>query len=63
MVGGFDEETVVGGRLIRGPEGGFLTAEWSGHFGENWNDPVRQQFANFMSSFGFDATHTPWGGG
>lgn len=59
--GGFDEDVVAGGRLIgRGPNGEFLTNEWSGHYGQNWNDVVRQQFSNFMSSFNFDLIHTPW---
>lgn len=62
-IGGFDEDTVVGGQLGRGTEGEFLTNEWSGHFGTNWTDAVRQQFQNFMSGFGFNAVHTPWGGG
>lgn len=38
------------------------TNEWSGHFGMNWTDVVRQQFTDFMSGFGFDTVHTPWGG-
>lgn len=62
QVGGFSEDTVVGGQLTRGPAGEFLTNEWSGHFGMNWTDAARQQFADFMSGFGFNATHTPWGG-
>lgn len=61
-VGGFGEDTVVGGQLSRGQGGEFLTNEWSGHFGVNWTDAVRLQFSEFMSSFGFDAIHTPWGG-
>jgi hypothetical protein len=62
-VGGFDEGTVVGGQLSRVPGGEFLTNEWSGHFGGNWTDAVRQQFMDFMSGFGFDTNHTPWGAG
>ena len=59
-MGGFSEDTVVGGQLIRGPSGEFLTNEWSGHFGENCE--VRQQFMDFMAGFGFDTVQTPWGG-
>ena len=63
QVGGFSEDTVVGGQLIRGPSGEFLTSEQSGHFGGNWTiGAVRQQFIDFMSSFGFNTVHTPWGG-
>jgi hypothetical protein len=49
-VGGFDEGTVVDGQLIRSPGGEFLTNEWSGHFGMNWTDAVRQQFSDCMSA-------------
>lgn len=59
---GMNEDTVVGGELTRGTDGEYLTNELSGHYGENWNDVVRQQFTEFMSSFDFDVVHTPWGG-
>jgi hypothetical protein len=59
---GMNEDTVVGGELIRGPDGEYLTNEESGHYGVSWTDSVRQQFGQFMASFGFTLQHTPWGG-
>jgi len=56
------EETVAGGELMRGPDGEYLTNEESGHYGPNWTDAVRQQFADFMSGFGFHVVHTPGAG-
>jgi hypothetical protein len=49
---GMNEDTGVGGELIRGPGGEYLTNEVSGHYGVNWTDAVRQQFAEFISRFG-----------
>ena len=60
---GADENTVVGGMLSRGPNGEFFTDEMSGHYGINWTDEVRQQFVDFMRSYGFDIQHTMWGAG
>jgi hypothetical protein len=57
-----NEETVVGGELMRGPNGEFLTNEESGHYGINWSEPVRQQLNAFMARFGFHLVHTPWAG-
>jgi RHS repeat-associated protein len=58
---GASEDTVVGGRVTRGPNGEFLTDEWSGHYGINWNDDIRAEFERFMRDYGFDITHRPWG--
>lgn len=43
-------------------EGGFFTNESSGHFGEYWNDAVRQQFMDFMNGNGFSVYHSEWPG-
>ncbi|MEV8322833.1 polymorphic toxin type 43 domain-containing protein [Kitasatospora sp. NPDC056731] len=59
---GADESTVVGGRLSRGPNGEFLTNEWSGHYGHQWTPAIREQFSQFMQGYGLNVVHTPWGG-
>ncbi|WP_256258566.1 polymorphic toxin type 43 domain-containing protein [Saccharopolyspora antimicrobica] len=53
---------VVGGRLSRGPNGEFLTNEWSGHYGHQWTPEIRQKFIEFMGEHGLEVAHTPWGG-
>lgn len=45
---GAAERTVVGGRLRRGPSGGFETSEWSGHYGDQWTPAIRAQYKDFM---------------
>ncbi|MCO6007030.1 polymorphic toxin type 43 domain-containing protein [Actinoallomurus purpureus] len=59
---GADDGSVVGGELVRGPDGTFLTDERSGHYGQQWNDDTRQSFEHFMSDYGFAVDHFPgWG--
>jgi hypothetical protein len=36
--------------------------ENSGHYGDRWTDETRQQFQNFLSTYGIDSTHTEWPG-
>lgn len=59
---GMSEDAIVGGELMRGPSGEYLTNEASGHYGLNWTDTIRQQFSDFMSGYGFNVAHTQWGG-
>lgn len=57
-----DEKVVVGGTFTRGPNGEFLTTENSGHYGQNWTDPVRAQFQTWLSSrVGKPVNHQNWG--
>ena len=53
-------ETTVGGTIWR-ENGGLMTDEWSGHYGQNWTPAIRQEFQNFMQQHGVNITHTPWG--
>jgi hypothetical protein len=56
-----NETKVVGGMFSRGPNGEITTNEWSGHYGQNWNDAVRQQFKSFMESkTGKPVMHERW---
>lgn len=57
---GANENLVVGGELMRGSGGRYLTNELSGHYGPNWTPAVRQRFNEFMKRFGFAVEHTPW---
>lgn len=57
-----NERVVVGGTFTRGPNGEFFTTEHSGHYGQNWTDPVRSQFEAWLQSrTGVPVTHQPWG--
>jgi hypothetical protein len=49
---------VVGGIFSRGPNGEIFTNEASGHFWQNWNPAVRQQFQTAMESYGLPVIHT-----
>jgi len=51
---GANPQTVVGGTFTRGIDGVFITTENSGHFWQNWNSQVRQQFREVMSGYGFE---------
>ncbi|MER7080296.1 RHS repeat-associated core domain-containing protein [Saccharopolyspora kobensis] len=59
---GGNPSDVVGGRLSRGPNGEFLTNEWSGHYGHQWTPEIRQKFVEFMGEYGLEVAHTPWRG-
>ena len=54
-----ESEAIVGGRIFR-QNGGLMTSEWSGHFGQNWTPEIRQQFQGFMQQRGVNINHTPW---
>jgi hypothetical protein len=54
-----DSKSLVGGMLTRRSNGILDTDEYSGHYGENWTDPVRQEFVRFMSDNGIQVTHGP----
>lgn len=51
---GADTDTVVGGTFTRGSDGAFITTENSGHFWQNWNPEIRQQFQEVMTGYGFE---------
>jgi filamentous hemagglutinin len=53
------DEIIVAGMFSRGKNGEFLTKESSGHYWQNWNDPIRNQFIEFMKSQGIEMTHCP----
>ena len=53
------DKTVVAGMFSRCENGGFFTTEHSGHYYENWNDQLRNQFLKFMKSKDIDIDHTP----
>ena len=46
----------VGGRIGR-RDGILYTDEWSGHYGDRWDDTLRQQFESFKQEFGLDIPH------
>jgi Bacterial toxin 43 len=53
-----DNPSLVGGRILgRGEDGEFITNEWSGHYGNNWTDTIRQQFSDFMNQYGLTVQH------
>ncbi|GGY48357.1 PAAR-like domain-containing protein [Pseudoduganella albidiflava] len=55
-------DKVVGGTFSRGPHGEFITTEQSGHYGRNWNDPVRAQFEEWLNArVGKPVRHKKWG--
>ena len=58
--GGLDESKVLGGIFRRDANGNMTFDESSGHYGERWTDGTRQQFAEFLNSFGFNSTHEKW---
>lgn len=49
----------VGG-IIRVRKGKITTDEFSGHYGENWTDEIRDNFVEFMRKYGFEVEHSPW---
>ena len=55
-----DPSKVVGGMFIRGPGGKIITNEKSGHFFDNWNPAVREQFTRELSRLlGQPVKHEP----
>ena len=58
--GGFPS-SAPGGRT-RFENGGLITDEWSGHYGNLWTPEIRAKFVDFMKQNGVNITHTPWGG-
>ena len=53
---GIRNDNSVGGRIGR-RNGILYTDEWSGHYGDRWNDTLRQQFESFKQEFGLDIPH------
>ena len=53
---GIRNEQSAGGRIGR-RDGVLYTDEWSGHYGDRWNDTLRQQFERFKQEFGLDIPH------
>ena len=57
---GANPDQVVGGMFRRGSNGEVLTNEQSGHFYQNWNPVVREQFQRDMARMsGQTVVHTP----
>lgn len=50
---------IVGGIFSRDASGRSVTNEKSGHYFQNWSDPIRAQFSEFMSSKGVSVNHNP----
>jgi hypothetical protein len=53
------DETIVAGMFSRGQQGEFFTKENSGHYWQNWNDSIRNQFIEFMRSKKIEIAHFP----
>ena len=53
-----DKNKVVGGMFSRSADGTMYTNEGSGHFHQNWNPSIRQQFDAKMKEWGFSNVHT-----
>ncbi|MDO8312664.1 MAG: hemagglutinin repeat-containing protein [Sideroxyarcus sp.] len=52
---------IVGGTFHRGANGEIITNENSGHYGQNWTDPIRQKFQIWLNSrLGLPVTHINW---
>ena len=51
---------VVGGRFGRAASGELATSEWSGHYGEGWNELTRDCFIKFMKDCGIQILHREW---
>lgn len=59
---GAGDKPVVGGTMSRGENGEFFTTENSGHYGQNWNDSIRDQFEAWLSDrLGVPVKHRNWG--
>jgi hypothetical protein len=54
------ELQVAGGRFGRAKSGELATSEWSGHYGEAWNDSTRDCFKTFMKDCGIEIRHKQW---
>lgn len=50
----------VGGRLGRSTSGQLATSEWSGRYGDGWNDQNRQCFKQSMAAMGMPIAHQVW---
>ena len=55
---GADRNVTVGGLLSTDGDGIIRTNEASGHFHQNWNDSVRQQFVQEMGKYGIVVEHS-----
>ena len=54
---GADQSIVVGGTIKRDASGRLVTNEHSGHYWQNWNPRVRDEFDRFMRDQGVDIRH------
>ncbi|MBB4864037.1 filamentous hemagglutinin [Pseudomonas nitritireducens] len=54
-----DSSAVVGGMFRRGPNGEFITNEFSGHYWQNWTPETRSAFEKAMSGYGVKVEHRP----
>ncbi len=52
------DDNIVGGMFSREHHGEFFTTEHSGHYWQNWNDLIRNQFIEFMKSKGIEINHS-----
>ncbi|WP_258574746.1 polymorphic toxin-type HINT domain-containing protein [Streptomyces shenzhenensis] len=57
---GADKNTVLGGTIFR-DDGRLVFTENSGHYGHRWTDATRQQFQEFLNSYGIQYDYRPWG--
>jgi len=53
-------QKLVGGRFGRTIANQLATSEWSGHYGEVWNEESRTEFVRFMQSYGILIQHRAW---
>lgn len=53
------DSSVVGGMFRRGPNGEFITNEFSGHYWQNWTPATRNLFEQTMSKYGIKIEHRP----
>jgi filamentous hemagglutinin len=61
-IGVRQSSSLVGGTFHRGPQGEFFTTEYSGHYGTNWNNAVREQFQQWLGNrVDLPVVHKKWG--
>lgn len=58
-IGSSGSGSVVGGMFKRGPNGEFITNEFSGHYWQNWSPETRSAFEKAMSGYGVKVEHRP----
>jgi hypothetical protein len=51
----------IGGRITC-YQGQITTTEWSGHYGDRWTSPIREQFRSLLTNLlSENIVHLPWG--